>query len=74
MNLGQKTEALWQRTFGEALECGQGLATVALLNTNVDIVGLGSDVLVGGKRVTLVCEGICGVQREVKEWCKPQDR
>ena len=51
------------RTFGKALERGQGLATVALLNTNVDIVGLGSDVLVGGKRVTLVCEGICGVQR-----------
>ena len=58
MNQGQKTEALWQRTFGEALECGQGLATVALLNTNMDIILLRSNVL-GGPEVTLVCEGVC---------------
>ena len=47
------------RTFGKALERGQGLATVALLDTDVDIVRLRPDVLGGSKRVSLVCEGIC---------------
>ena len=51
------------RTFGKALERGQGLATVALLDTDVDIVRLRPDVLGGSKRVSLVCEGICTCAR-----------
>lgn len=54
---------LWRRTFGKALERSQGLATVPLLNTNMDVVRLGPDVLGGSKRVSLVCEGICGRKR-----------
>lgn len=46
-------------TFGEALESGQGLTSVPLLDTNVDVVGLGTDVLVcSSECLTLVSEGV----------------
>lgn len=47
-----------KRTLGQSLQGGQGLATVALLDTNVDVVLLRSNVL-GSTEVALVCEGIC---------------
>lgn len=53
----------WWRTFREALQCGQGLAAVPLLDTDVDVVLLGSNVLGVVKRVSLVCEGICIARR-----------
>lgn len=52
--------SMWQgnrRTLGQSLQGGQGLTTVALLDTNVDVILLRSDVL-GGTEVTLVCEGV----------------
>ena len=47
-----------QLTLGQALQSRQGLATVPLLHTDVDVVLLGPNFLCLGKRVTLVCEGI----------------
>ena len=50
---------LGELTLWKALESCQGLASVPLLDTDMDVVGLRTDVLVSsGKRVTLVCEGI----------------
>lgn len=46
------------RTFGETLERGERLPAVPLLNTDVDVIGLGSDVLVVSEWVALVGEGI----------------
>jgi hypothetical protein len=45
-------------TLGEPLQCGQGLSSVPLLNTDMDVIRLRADVLVSSK-VTLVCKGIC---------------
>jgi hypothetical protein len=45
-------------TFGQALQGGQGLSPIPLLNTNVDVVRLRSDVLVVSERISLVCKGI----------------
>ena len=45
-------------TFGKALKRCEGLASVTLLDTDVDVVGLRADVLVVSKRVALVGEGI----------------
>lgn len=43
---------------GQALQSGQCLPSISLLNTNVDVICLRSNVLVVSKRVTLVSEGI----------------
>ncbi len=46
-------------TFREALQSGQGLTSVPLLDANVDVVGLGTDVLVcSSECLTLVSEGV----------------
>ena len=50
---------LGELTLWKALKSCQGLASVPLLNTDVNVVRLGSDVLSGCKRVTLVREGVC---------------
>ena len=57
--MGRMTECTAGRTFGKALKCRQGLATVPLLNADMDVVRLRSNVLGAAKRVSLVCEGIC---------------
>jgi hypothetical protein len=45
-------------TFGQALQGGQGLSPIPLLDTNVDIVRLRSNVLAVSERISLVCKGI----------------
>jgi len=44
--------------FGETLQSSQSLATVPLLDTDVDIILLRPYVLRGSKRASFVCEGI----------------
>jgi len=44
--------------FGQALQGGQGLSPIPLLDTNVDIVRLRSNVLAVSERISLVCKGI----------------
>jgi hypothetical protein len=41
------------------LQSGKSLATVALLDTNMDVVGSGSNVGVVTERVPFVSKGIC---------------
>ena len=46
---------------GHTLERGEGLAAIALLDTDMDVVGLGADViLVVRERIALLGERICG--------------
>lgn len=44
--------------FGQALQGGQGLPPIPLLNTDVDVICLRSNVLAVSERVSLVCKGI----------------
>ena len=45
---------------GHTLERGEGLAAIALLDTDMDVVGLGADViLVVRERIALLGERIC---------------
>jgi len=46
--------------FGQALEGGQGLSSIALLNTNMDVVLLRPDVIVISEGVAFISEGIVG--------------
>jgi len=48
--------------FGQALEGCESLASVPLLDTDVDIVLLRSDVGTAAERVSLVCEGVESVE------------
>jgi len=43
---------------GQALQSRESLPSVSLLNTDVDVVLLGPNVLCGADRVSLVCEGV----------------
>jgi hypothetical protein len=45
-------------TFGQALQSGQGLSPIPLLDANVDVVCLRSNVLAVSERISLVCKGI----------------
>ena len=46
---------------GHTLERGEGLAAITLLDTDMDVVGLGADViLVVRERIALLGERICG--------------
>ncbi len=50
-----------QLTLGQSLQGCQGLTTVPLLNTDVDVIGLRPNVVAAGvERISLVCEGVCG--------------
>jgi len=42
----------------QALERGQGLAAIPLLNTNMDVIRLRSDVLAVSERISFLCKGI----------------
>ena len=48
-----------QLTLWEALKSRQGLTSVPLLDTDVNVVRLGSNVVIGCKRVALGREGVC---------------
>lgn len=45
-------------TFWQALQSGQGLASIALLDTDVDVVSGGSNVGTIAERVPFVSKGI----------------
>ena len=47
------------RTFGQPLQSGQGLAPVALLDTDMDVILLRPNVVLSVERVSLVGEGVC---------------
>ncbi len=53
-------------TFGQALQSRQSLASVPLLDTDVDIILLGPNLVISVERVTLVCEGVCTCQKPSK--------
>jgi hypothetical protein len=55
-----RKERAVRRTFWQALESCQGFTPIALLDTDVNIIGSGTNVCAVSKRVPFVCKGICG--------------
>jgi len=62
--------------FWQALESGQSLTPITLLDTDMNIFGCGSNVCTVSERVPFVCKGIVGIEvlyahamnRKVTEW------
>ena len=46
-------------TLGQTLQSGQSLPSISLLDTDVDVILLRTDVFTASKRVSLVCKGVC---------------
>jgi hypothetical protein len=46
-------------TLGQTLQSGQGLPSVSLLDANVDVILLRTNVFTASKRVSLICKGVC---------------
>jgi hypothetical protein len=55
----------WERkrektlTLGQTLQSGQSLPSISLLNTDVDVILLRTNVFAASKRVSLICKGVC---------------
>ena len=49
-----------KQTLGQTLQSGQSFPSISLLNTDVDVILLRTDVSAASKRVTsFVCKGVC---------------
>lgn len=64
MRLDEKDKSLF--TSREALKRSQSLTTVPLLDTDVYIILLSANVVIGGEGIASVCEGVCCYERIVR--------
>lgn len=61
INIIGRDRACCPLTLGQSLQGCQGLTTVPLLNTDMDVIGLRPNVVATGvERISFVCEGVCG--------------
>jgi hypothetical protein len=51
-------------TLGETLQRGQRLPSVPLLDANVDVILLRTDVFAISERVSLICERVCQERKQ----------